>query len=189
MTKTRIRSESELARRGRDLKKVRDALDDVGLRYWLASGALLGAYRDGDFIRWDWDVEIDVLEEEFDERFGDLARRLERRGFRVRLPRGTKRRLSCRRGRGDPINVWAFALQEDVDGTPHRRKRVSHLNVPASMWGEGFYVELRGELYQAHTPVADYLAWTYGPDWRTPIRSEKHSEYLSAGFRGDRFKE
>ena len=189
MTKTRIRSESELARRGRDLKKVRDALDEAGVDYWLASGALLGAYRDGDFIRWDWDVEIDVRQEDLEERLGDLHGALARRRFQVRMPRGNKWRVGCRRRNGTPIGIWGFALQTDVDGTLHRRKLVSTFNVPLRFWETGAFVELRGELYQAHAPVADYLAWTYGPDWRTPVRSDKHSEYLSAGFRGDRFKE
>jgi len=189
MTKTRIRSEAELTRRGRDLKRVRDALNEAGIDYWLASGALLGAYRDGDFIPWDWDVEIDVRQEDLEANLTALVSALATRRFSVRPPRDRKWRVGCRRRNGTPIGIWGFALQNDVDGTPHRRKLVSPLNVPVEFWQTGTFIELRGQQYQCHAPVEDYLRWTYGPDWRTPIRSDKHSEYLSAGFRGDRFKE
>lgn len=39
---------------------VFDKLEEVGIRYWLESGSLLGAMRNGDILPWDHEVQIGV---------------------------------------------------------------------------------------------------------------------------------
>ena len=60
------------------ISKVLDAKLD---RRFLSDGTLLGAYRDGDFIPWDWDVEVTVLTEEAYEKEGKLLKGLLGAGF------------------------------------------------------------------------------------------------------------
>ena len=40
-----------------------DILNDIGLKYWLDAGTLLGIIRDGDLIPWDYDADIGILPE------------------------------------------------------------------------------------------------------------------------------
>lgn len=47
------------------LKYVAKVCDDNNLRYWLASGTLLGAVRHGGFIPWDDDLDIEMPYEDF----------------------------------------------------------------------------------------------------------------------------
>ncbi len=42
----------------RNLAEVKEILDKVGITYWLDSGTLLGAVRDGKIIEWDVDVDL-----------------------------------------------------------------------------------------------------------------------------------
>lgn len=41
-----------------NLKRVKDVFDKVGVTFWLDSGALLGAVRNGKLIGWDMDVDL-----------------------------------------------------------------------------------------------------------------------------------
>jgi len=43
------------------LKEIKHILDDVGVKYWLDFGTLLGAVRDGKFIPWDTDIDLGML--------------------------------------------------------------------------------------------------------------------------------
>ena len=44
-----------------------DAFDQINLDYFVDSGTLLGMYRNGDFIKWDWDVEFSITDQKFEE--------------------------------------------------------------------------------------------------------------------------
>ena len=41
-----------------NLKEIKDIFDKVGITFWLDSGTLLGAVRDGKIIEWDVDVDL-----------------------------------------------------------------------------------------------------------------------------------
>ena len=47
----------------KNLSDVKGVLDSEGVTFWLSAGTLLGAYRDGDFIPGDDDIDIDSYEE------------------------------------------------------------------------------------------------------------------------------
>ena len=47
------------------LLQLADLLDSIGLRFFLIQGTALGAYRDGDFVEGEKDIDIGVLYEDF----------------------------------------------------------------------------------------------------------------------------
>ena len=57
-------SKDELASRKLDLEEICDVFGSLSINCILIDGVLLGAVRDGDFIAWDWDVELALFEEE-----------------------------------------------------------------------------------------------------------------------------
>ena len=62
--KVRVRTNNELLTRRKEFLMICDILDVLKINYFLTSGVLLGAVRDNDFIKWDWDVEISVFDNE-----------------------------------------------------------------------------------------------------------------------------
>ena len=73
--KVRDRTKKELIIRKKEFLKICDVLDNINLEYFLNTGILLGAIREKNFIKWDWDVEITILTDQiFDikEEFNDL---------------------------------------------------------------------------------------------------------------------
>jgi len=42
------------------LLKTIDILNEKGFKYWLEAGTLLGIFRDGDLIPWDYDADIGI---------------------------------------------------------------------------------------------------------------------------------
>mgnify|MGYP006168211357 CR=1 FL=1 len=63
--KIRLRSDSELKIQNEGLVIIKNLLDNIKITSFLSSGTLLGAVREQDFIRWDWDVQMYLLMEEF----------------------------------------------------------------------------------------------------------------------------
>ena len=79
--KVRIRSKYELEVRKREFLLICNILDKLNINYFLQTGVLLGAVRDNDLIKWDWDIEISVLGEEFINEIDDVAAELQKNNF------------------------------------------------------------------------------------------------------------
>ena len=62
--KIRDRTYDELLVRKKEFLKICNILDQLNIIFFLNSGILLGAIRDNDFIKWDWDIEISVFSDE-----------------------------------------------------------------------------------------------------------------------------
>ena len=55
--KIRIRNEKELASRRKCFLEICDIFEKNNIFYFIQAGTLLGAYREKDFIKWDWDLK------------------------------------------------------------------------------------------------------------------------------------
>ena len=47
------------------MRGVHRALEELGVRYWIIGGTLLGGVRDGCVVPWDDDTDIEVFYEEW----------------------------------------------------------------------------------------------------------------------------
>ena len=66
------------------LKEVRDVLNEENVEFWLNFGCLLGAVRDGKFISYDNDIEINAWKHKVTEQqMRNVSRKLCQRGFNV----------------------------------------------------------------------------------------------------------
>ena len=54
---------SELETQNEGLVIIKKTLEEINVKHYLSSGTLLGAVREKDFIRWDWDVQMYLLME------------------------------------------------------------------------------------------------------------------------------
>ena len=62
--KIKLCTGAELNDRREDLEDIASIFEALNLRFFLIDGVLLGAIREENFIKWDWDVELAIFEEE-----------------------------------------------------------------------------------------------------------------------------
>jgi lipopolysaccharide cholinephosphotransferase len=173
--KIRLRSDAELAAQARGLEALCDALARAGVPHLLSGGTLLGAARDGDFIRWDWDVEVSVRTEDVVDRFDELVAVLEQDGFTLheRDDADDNRKLVLVRD-GATFELQAYRLEGALRTRRHYRTAQRFFDGAAT-------IELRGRTYPCMGPVDEYLTDRYG-DWRTPLRTSDKRAYLDPGY-------
>ena len=170
--KIRIRTEEELHLQNEGLLLIRKVLEEFGCSWFLSGGTLLGAIRDGDFIKWDWDVEVSLLTEEILDREGRLLTLLQKNGFEIiKVDRSYENYKVVAEQFGA---VYELLARRNLKGTRARIYTV----VPAKYFESMGEVELRGVSYPCPNPPEEYLEYLYG-DWKTPKRTADKEEYFS----------
>jgi len=165
------------------LKETKELLGEMGIRMFLAFGTCLGLYRDGEFIKWDWDNDAFILGEELVKFDRDLVLK---RGFtELKVKRDIPR---WKRADGEmskdlyvrTISFKKYGVRVDLDPAYisecetkriilKGRKREQFAAVhPAEWFAEPSELEYRGEKYLMPSSTDDYLHSNYGPNWRTP---------------------
>ena len=81
--KVRLRSDTELKIQNDGLITIKKILDEIKVVNYLSAGTLLGAVRDKDFIRWDWDVQMYLLMENAFPLRKKISKSLENNGFSI----------------------------------------------------------------------------------------------------------
>lgn len=173
--KVRLRSDAELAEQEQGLVRLCEVLDAAGVPYLLSGGTLLGAARDGDFIRWDWDVEVSVRSEHFEGRMDELAGLLGDAGLTVHARDDDADNLKLVLHHGAAVyELRAYRRR----GARRLRRDFATLD---RFFDEAVTVTLRGREYPCLGPLDEYLTHRYG-DWRTPIRTTTKSDYFSPDY-------
>lgn len=173
--KVRLRSDEELEAQARGLGLLHDTLAELGVPALLSGGTLLGAAREGDFIRWDWDVELSVRSEDVDGRLDEIAQALTAAGFVLEKRDDEEDNLKLVLAReGAVFELQAYRLRG-----PWRIRR--HFRTRQRFFDGATTVELRGRTYPCMGPLDEYLTDRYG-DWRTPLRTADKSAYLAPAY-------
>jgi hypothetical protein len=173
--KIRLRTDAELAVQADGLHRISAALTSVGLPHFLSGGTLLGAVREGDFIRWDWDVEVSVRTEEVLPLLEEAAAAIRAAGLTIVAIDDTERNLKIvAHLSGAVFEVRGYRLVGDA------RQR-NDFRTLDRFFREATSIEFRGRTYACLGPTDDYLTDRYG-SWRTPVRSAVKSQYLSENY-------
>ena len=173
MNKIRIRTNSELDLQEKGLIELSTLLNKVPITWFLSGGTLLGAVRDGDFIPWDWDVEVSVLTEEAISKEGPLINNLILAGFEIVKIDRTYENFKIV---SQKYNVEYEILGRSLHGDFRKRKMIS---TPAYHFEKNDVVQLRGKSYPCPNEKEKYLEFLYN-NWRTPIRTDSKKEYFSS---------
>lgn len=144
--------------RHRAMWDVHIVLDEIGLRHWLGCGALLGLYRDGEFILWDDDVEINCRAEDYLKKAKQIRKKLKAKGFEI--DEMLKKHKTNVQRDGEKISIAGYRLK----GKYRVRWK---FRIPKKFFEEVGCIDYKDKTYPCHWPIEDYLEWFY-VDWKTP---------------------
>lgn len=173
--KIRIRSEAELELQAKGLIESKNIFQNLGIPYFLASGTLLGAYRNNKFIPWDWDVQCCFRFEDVADKGDHLVEAFEAIGFQLieRNDRRSKWKQVFRKYNTD-YEFTAWYLQR-------KWRYRTDFRLPSHFFQEGYSIEFYNDTFQCFGPVEEYLEFNYG-DWKVPKREAVKEKYLNAKF-------
>lgn len=153
------------------LREVHRILTDLKIRFWLTGGSLLGAIRDHDFIPWDDDVDLDMLEEEFSNEMFRIRERLIAENFVVRLTatRDYPKMSFFKAGQ----KIALGALKKDGPWRKRPRYRYS-----AKFFETYQSILFKGCKFQVPSPPEDFLTEVYG-NWKVVVKSDVDTDYCN----------
>jgi phosphorylcholine metabolism protein LicD len=173
--KVRLRTDAELKLQNEGLISIKKILDEIKVINYLSSGTLLGAVREKDFIRWDWDVQMYLLmENAFPLRY-KISESLSKGRFSIYKFIDSEDSLKWDvRKNGIVFELTAWSL----DGKWRHRKKKS-MKVPSYLFNGNCEINFKGVNYRTLNPPEDYLEFCYG-NWKTPIRTSDKKIYMTS---------
>lgn len=178
----------------KDVKDIVNVFKSFGVTPILAYGAVLGAMREKDFIKWDDDVDFAIVDKIDYKTRKAIGWKLFDLGFR---PQGISFRVFDRM---EPSEVgyngdentgiivcergfkFSIFFYEEVECPKHGLEMVCtpKLGAPPLICSPSkFYkkldtIKLHGEKFLVPGPVKEYLEYTYG-DWKKPVKENAHA--------------
>jgi len=156
--------------RTRNLLDVKNILDEMEIPFFLTHGALLGAYRDNDFIKWDDDVELDIFEEILLPNYDMLCKQLIRCGF---ILRGRKRKF--KKQKGEKFNIYRDRERISIRGIyldpnyENNKYRLTNVFQYLRKFHENpDTIRFKNAMFNAPGPIEEFLSYRYGKNWNIP---------------------
>ena len=178
-----------------------DIFNEVGLRYFLFLGTLLGAVREQRFIPIDRDFDIGVLQEEFACKRRELYNLFKKRGFspKYKIPnlRSKKNKISTGlkiyKGKTD-LKLEERRLHCDICCfVKHNKSRYYQrdgstllLVYPDRIIENLKEIDFYGRKINVSLYAEEFLELTYGKDWRTPHTKFKAESGTRSQIRPDK---
>ena len=171
--------------RTKNLLDVKTILDKLGVPFFLTHGALLGAYRDKDWIKWDDDVELDIFDDIFIDRYNGICNSLMDNGFILR-----GRKIEHYKKPGEKMNLYRHRESISIRGVymdpnyENGKYRLTNVfQYLKKFHNNPENIEFKGAVFQAPGPIEEFLEYRYGKDWRTPINVYTSKAAKKANFK------
>ena len=154
------------------LFEVDELLKIYGIDYFLSCGTALGLYRDGNFIPWDDEIDIEIFSEHFVLALDDLRELFIENGFIARAtPRGNTSKMGLfKKG----VKIAIGSIYRDNNGY----RCDLYQKFPESFFDNPQIYNFCGRDFRLPGPTDEYLTFYYG-DWKTVIKSYDINEYLN----------
>jgi len=115
------------------LEEISDVFDEYGIKFWINFGALLGAIRDGAFISYDNDIELNAWKHEVTEQqMRNVSIELCRRGFNVYYSTLTDYISICKDK--IPVAFSMYTLEGDYAVRPHEPMEEPGIRTLIARW-------------------------------------------------------
>lgn len=177
--KIRLRSNKELEVQNEGLLLLKGILEKINVTYYLSSGTLLGAIREKNFIRWDWDVQMYLLMENAYPIRGKITKILKENGFKIKKFYDSRETLKWSLKRKKIIFELTAWYQEDS----WRFRKYKQMRVPAYLFKNQKTINFKGNKYWTFSNPKKYLEFCYG-DWKTPKRTSDKTIYATSKHMG-----
>tara|TARA_B100000989_G_C19442472_1_gene427973 strand:- start:395 stop:1003 length:609 start_codon:yes stop_codon:yes gene_type:complete len=180
MNKIRIRNETELSNRKKNFFKIVNILEEMNVNFFLQGGVLLGARREQNFIKWDWDIEIGLFNEELITKFDLLIKDLEEKNYTIQNHNKTSYtpKISFIDKKDDSTSYSLIGWKHNKVLKCFTRK---HFMIPEKFLMEFDKIKFFGKEFNCPKPIDEYLKHHYG-NWKTPLMSSNKQEYLNKNF-------
>ncbi len=161
--------------RAKNLLDVKNILDKLGVPFFLTHGALLGAYRENDFIKHDDDVDLDIFEEIFISNYDKICYELICNGFIVR-----GRNIEHRFKKGEKINLYRDKEKINIRGIylDSNYKKDKYRLTKVFQYLKKFHdnpdsIIFKGEKFMTPGPIEEFLEYCFGKKWMIPVLKTK----------------
>jgi len=181
MDKIKIRSDKELNDRKKGFIEVTDFFDELKINYFLQGGVLLGAVRNQNFIKWDWDVEISLFEKDLIKNWDIIINSLTEKNFKIHKENNNRTQLKIELYKYQPIDITSFTIfgwSYDHKSNCYFRKKIK---IPGNFINNMDSIKFMGKIFKCPGPVEKYLEYQYG-DWKKEKRTSNKNLYLSKDF-------
>ena len=180
--KIRDRTSDELLVRKKEFLKICDILDESKINFFLHTGILLGAIRDNDFIKWDWDIEISVFSEDFLPNIDLIVSKLKKNGFEIKQINKKKDDSKIDFFGEYPENVTGYTIwswnYSKIRNVYWRRE----FSLPAKFLNSFSKIKFLGRQFNCPKNPEEYLEFAYG-NWKIPLRSSDKDQYNTKSYK------
>jgi hypothetical protein len=170
--------------RTKNLLDIKTVLDKLEVPFFLTHGALLGAYRENDFIRHDDDVDLDIFEEIFISKYDEICHELICNGFIVR-----GRGIKYKNKKGEKINLYRHKEKVNIRGiyVDHHYKEDRYRLTKVFQYLKKFHenpdsINFKGEIFMTPGPIEEFLEYCFGEKWMIPILKTKEEKKRAVGY-------
>ena len=175
----RDRTEKEILIIKKDFSALVKILEDLSINFFIDNGALLGIYRDGDIIKWDWDIDLSFYDYELIDNMEIIIENVLKNGFIIHKIDKNNSKLEIYRGVA--YEIFSFTLK----GWRHNKKKKcferKEFRIPDKYFNNLEKINYLNFEFKSPGPINEYLNFLYG-DWRTPQRSANLHEYLTKDY-------
>ena len=169
----KIYSDKSLSVRNDGLKLISSLLDKNGITHFLFMGVLLGAIRDNNFIKWDWDVELGCFSDTLILNTVSLTKNLDELNLNYEIVDTSHKNFKLNIFyKGNKYSLWGLYKKNNF-------LRRSDYLFPIEHFLNLDEYNFRGKKYNIPSNVIPLLEFIYGNDWFIPKKTLNKNEYLN----------
>ena len=176
---TRDRTDNELTVIKKNFSSLVNILQKLEIDFMIDGGLLLGIIREGDIIKWDWDIEFSFYNHVLMNNMEKILKETNKNGFSIY--KLDKKNTKLELYKELPYDVFSFTFKEWKHNKKKKCFERKQFTVPDKYFLNLEKIKyLNLELY-CPGPIVEYLDLMYG-DWKTPKRSGNLKEYLTKDY-------
>ena len=179
-SKIRFRSKKELIQRKINFLKIVDILEKKKITYFLQGGVLLGARREKNFIKWDWDIEISLFAEDLLSNFEYLEKKIMSKNFKIINHNKTHftPKIAFIKKNDESTSFSLIGWKYDKVNKSYTRKKFT---IPEKFLKKLTKIKFLKRKFNCPYPIDAYLKHHYG-NWKKPLVSQDKNEYLNKNY-------
>jgi phosphorylcholine metabolism protein LicD len=178
--KNKIRSKFEIKQRKKAFLEATNLFKKNKIKFFLYGGVLLGFYRDKNFIKWDWDVEIGMFENDFDKNYQKIINILKNNNFKILNQNKDEMKIIFTKYSKPSVTQFEInGLIFDFINKKYIRKK---LNIPSYFLNKLSTIRIFNNMFEVPNSKEKFLVYFYG-NWRKKINTLDKSIYLNTKLR------